>query len=368
MGISTKEMTNMADNKTLKKDFISVVMSNYNTPIKYLKESIDSVLNQTYSNFEFIIIDDGSTDDSLEFIKSYDDPRIQLIINEENIGLTKSLNKGFEVAQGEFIARMDTDDICYPERFEKQIEYMKNHPDTFVCGSWAKILDEKGNSRIEDWACGEIKDTEVYRINLLFCNYPNVWHPSVLIRHQLLLDNNIKYDTECKYAQDYELWTRCSRIANFYILPEYLLKYRIHDTSISVSKRSTQKECDYYIIQNQLNHLHLTLKDSVKDLHLFFPTIWIHFFEGNLYDKNFKKWLKEIIKANRKYRYYNQKKLKKTLWYHWSRICFVVYSRSERSKRIKILLSLSIRCKFNVMIIRHNYLKQYRKNNKPTIF
>ena len=155
------EMINMSAEKILKKDLISVVMSNYNTPINYLKESIDSVLNQTYSNFEFIIIDDGSTDDSLKFIKSYDDPRIKLIVNEENIGLTKSLNKGLKAAQGEFIARMDSDDICYPERFEKQIEYMRKHPDTTVCGTWPNILDENGNIEMKKWASSEINDMDV---------------------------------------------------------------------------------------------------------------------------------------------------------------------------------------------------------------
>lgn len=356
------DIIKMTNNKTLKKDLISVVMSNYNTPINYLKEAIDSVLNQTYSNFEFIIIDDGSTDDSLEFIKSYDDPRIKLFINEENIGLTKTLNKGLQLAQGEFIARMDTDDVCYPERFEKQIAYMKNHPNTIVCGAWAMVIDENNNERTEEWAQGVINDNEVYRIHLLFCNYPNVWHPSVLMRHQLLLDNHIEYNTEFKYAQDYELWTRCSKIANFHIVPKYLFKYRLHSASISRSHEKRQREYDYEIIQNQLAPLHLSLKENVRELHIIFPSVWISWHKGKLFDNTFKKWLKEIIKANKKYKQYDQKKLKKTLWFHWSRMCYVEMSDASLAKRIRILLSLSVRCKLNIIKIKRDYIKQRKKS------
>ncbi len=353
----------MTEEKDLKKGLISVVMSNYNTPINYLKESIDSVLNQTYSNFEFIIIDDGSTNDSLEFIKSYNDPRIKLITNEENIGLTKSLNKGLDVAQGEFIARMDTDDICYPERFEKQFEYMNNHPDTFVCGTWPNILRENGNIATEKWACSEINDMDVYRIYLLFGCLPPFFHSSSFINHQLLLDNHIRYNNKYRYSQDYELWTRTTRIANTYIIPEPLLIYRMHKESIGHAKRNLQKECDYGIIQDQLNYLHLKLKDNVKVLHIIFLKDDIHYSNEVLYDLNFKKWLKELIRANKKYKRYNHKKFKKTLWYNWSRMCYVDLSRSKLTKRIKILLSLSIRCKINLIIIKRNYLEK-NKNDK----
>ena len=119
---------------------ISVIMSNYNTPEEYLREAIESILNQTYKNFEFIIIDDCSTDNSLEIIKSYNDERIVLIENEENIGLTKSINKGLAVAKGEYIARMDADDVSLPQRFEKQINYMNDHTELIVCGSSMELI------------------------------------------------------------------------------------------------------------------------------------------------------------------------------------------------------------------------------------
>lgn len=341
---------NMSAEKTLKKDLISVIMSNYNTPINYLKESIDSVLNQTYSNFEFIIIDDGSTDDSLEFIKSYDDPRIKLVVNKKNIGLTKSLNKGLEAAQGEFIARMDSDDICYPERFEKQIEYMKGHPDTIVCGTWADVIDENGVPREEEWACGIIDDMELYRIKLLFLNRPLILHPSALFNHRMLLKHNIKYDESLRYAQDYKMWTDCAYYNNCHILQQNLLKFRSHKNSISISKRSMQLKCVYIIIQKQLDNLQLTLPDDLKDYHHELLT------NNTLFDKRVKQWIKQLLKSNKKYHIYNQKKLAHLLWYRWSRICYDKMSNSKATAILYLFFSLSLRCKI--------YLIQIRVKNK----
>lgn len=355
MEIITKEMANMSNEKTLKKDFISVVMSNYNTPIKYLKESIDSVLNQTYSNFEFIIIDDSSTDDSLEFIKSYDDPRIKLIVNEENIGLTKSLNKGFEVAQCEFIARMDSDDICYPERFEKQIAYMKEHPDTIVCGTWADIIDENGVLREGDWTRKSIEDMEQYKINLLFCNYPVVLHPSVLFNHALLNKYCIKYNNTYRYAQDYDMWTQCSKYANCFIIQETLLQYRIHNNSITCSKRDYQKKYVFQIVQIQLSVLHLQLPNNIKDAHILFPKGEAQF------SITLKKWIKQIINANKKYQVFNHKKIKKILWYYWSKTCYAELSHSSAFKRLTLIISLSPRCIINLFRIKKYYINKRKR-------
>lgn len=344
----------MCKDKELKKNLISVVMSNYNTPIEYLKESIDSVLDQTYSNFEFIIIDDGSTDDSLEFIKSYDDPRIKLIVNEENIGLTKSLNKGFELAQGEYIARMDSDDVCYPNRFEKQLKYMKHHSDTIVCGAWAKTLDEKNNSTIEEWACGAINDMEEYRINLLFNNYPSLFHSSAFFNNSLLTKYGIKYNEKYTYAQDYEMWTQCSKHANCFIIKEILIKYRFHNTSISQTKGNLQKECVFGIVQDQLDYLHLVLPADVKESHIVFPS------KHAKYNAEFKKWIKTIIKANRRYRVYNHKILKRLLWYYWSKVCYVEFSHYSASKKLFLIATLSPRCIMNLFRIKKYYIDKYK--------
>ena len=341
----------MTEGKELKKGLISVVMSNYNTPINYLKEAIDSVLKQTYSNFEFIIIDDGSTDDSLEFIKSYDDPRIKLIVNEENIGLAHSLNRGFDAASGEFIARMDTDDICYPQRFEKQIEYMQENPNTIVCGAWAKIIDSQNQETGESWGSPIIKDTDSYRIGLLFSNNPLIIHPSAFFNHKLLMKYNLVYNNQFPHAEDYEFWTRCAKYADCEILREYLLKFRRRESSVSASFTKLQKEEAYSIIKIQLNELGLRMSSDIQDLH------YRLFVDMKPYDNTLKKWIKRIISANTKYKVFNQKKLKKLLWYRWSEFCYEEMSHSKTMRILYLFISLSIRCKLNLFKIRTNYKK-----------
>jgi glycosyltransferase involved in cell wall biosynthesis len=111
---------------------------------EYLRDSIDSVLNQTYDKFEFLIIDDGSTDSSRKIIESYDDDRIKLLVNETNIGLIKSLNKGISESSGEYIARQDADDICYPERFAREIEILDRNPDILLVGTQLTLIDNAG--------------------------------------------------------------------------------------------------------------------------------------------------------------------------------------------------------------------------------
>jgi glycosyltransferase involved in cell wall biosynthesis len=128
---------------------VSVVMSVYNGE-KYLCEAIDSILNQTFENFEFLIVNDGSTDRTLEILQSYRDPRIKVINNERNIGLTASLNKGLKIAKGEYVARMDADDVSFPHRLEQQKAFLDRNPRVAMVGSWAEVIDESGKTQ-ETW-------------------------------------------------------------------------------------------------------------------------------------------------------------------------------------------------------------------------
>ena len=119
---------------------ISVIMPTYNASVPFLKEAVESILNQSFGEFEFIVIDDGSTDGSWEYLNSIDDKRLKLIHNETNLGITKSLNIGMKTAKGKYIARMDSDDRSMPLRLEKQYEYMEKHPDVILCGTGVEFL------------------------------------------------------------------------------------------------------------------------------------------------------------------------------------------------------------------------------------
>src|SRR3989344_927550 len=127
----------------MNKPSVSVLMSTYNGAV-YLRQAINSILNQTFTDFEFIIVDDNSTDNSGEILRSYNDPRIRIIQNNKNIGLTKSLNKGLKEAQGKYIARMDADDVSLLDRLKEQYNFLEAHPTIALVGSWAESMDEYG--------------------------------------------------------------------------------------------------------------------------------------------------------------------------------------------------------------------------------
>ena len=213
---------------------ISVVMSVYNGE-KYLRSSIDSILDQTYKNFEFIIINDGSTDSTKEIILSYDDPRICLIDNEENMGLTKSLNKGLKIARGEYIARMDADDVSMPGRFESQIDFLNHHQDYAVVGTFLKVINE--DSKVVFTIEKPTQHADIRE----FLNKDNcIGHGSAMIR-KTCLQNVGFYDESIEKSQDYELWLRISQNYRLANIPQYLYMWRNHKENISEKHRNEQK-------------------------------------------------------------------------------------------------------------------------------
>lgn len=213
---------------------VSVVMSVYNGE-RYLRESIESVLDQTYRNFEFIIINDGSTDSTREIALSYDDRRVCLIDNKKNMGLTKSLNRGLQIARGEYIARMDADDISMPDRFEKQIDFLDCHRDYAVVGTFLKVINE--NSKTVFTIEKPVHHAEIRE----FLNKDNcIGHGSAMIR-RVCLQNVGFYDESIEKSQDYELWLRISGNYMLANIPEYLYMWRSHKENISEKHRNEQK-------------------------------------------------------------------------------------------------------------------------------
>lgn len=206
---------------------ISVIMSVYNCE-KYLKQSVDSILNQSYKDFEFIIINDGSTDRSREILESYKDDRIRLF-NNKNKGLTKSLNEAIRYSNGKYIARMDADDISLPERFKKEINFLDSNRDIVMCGTWADFIDENGKLLREFKR--PVTDKEIKR-EIIFHN-PFI-HPSVMMRKTVFNEIGF-YDESFRYAQDYELWTRIVTKFKTANIPEKLLEYRLLKEGITKS-------------------------------------------------------------------------------------------------------------------------------------
>jgi len=212
---------------------ISVIMPVYNGE-KYLREAVDSILAQTFTDFEFIIVDDGSTDATAQILDSYTDPRIIRINNRQNVGLSTSLNNGIALAKGEYIARMDADDISLPERFEKQVAFLNCHLSIGVVGSAIQKINDLG----EIIGIASLPtDPELMEWVLLFGS-PFV-HPSVMMRTDVVI-NLGGYSTKYNAAQDYEFWGRFSKHTKLANLSECLLFYRIHTESISINSRTNQ--------------------------------------------------------------------------------------------------------------------------------
>ena len=203
---------------------------------KYLKESIDSVLNQTFGDFEFIIIDDASTDASAVLIDEYTlfDDRVRLMRNITNLGLTKSLNLAIKKAQGEYIARMDADDIAFPERFERQVKYLDSNMDYGVVGSWAKVIDT--NSQIIGQLKYPVNNNELKNVLI---KYNPFIHSTLMIRKSILEKTGL-YNENWKYAQDYELLFRIASNLKVANIPEFLLQSRVDQNSITRKKNKAQ--------------------------------------------------------------------------------------------------------------------------------
>jgi glycosyltransferase involved in cell wall biosynthesis len=237
---------------------ITVLMPVYNGD-KYLNEAIDSILNQTFSDFEFLIIDDCSTDQSIHQVKSYNDPRIKFIINKKNMGQSKTLNVGLNLAKGKYIARMDQDDISMPERLKKQFEFMENNSNVDVCGSWLQLMG-KYNGILEL----ETKSEKI-KINLL--TNENLAHPTVMIRKRTLVKYDLNYNPAYSVAQDYDLWVRMFEYCSFANLPEPLLKYRMHDNQNSnILEKDNQIETNR-ILTKLLKNVGILLDNSDLIIH-----------------------------------------------------------------------------------------------------
>ena len=198
---------------------------------KYIKESIDSILKQTFTDFELLIMDDGSTDRTVERIERYTDERIRLIRRKHNF--IRNLNEGLELALGAYIARMDADDIMHTERLRIQLKRMKKNPNITVCGTWAKIFSDKGNERnVSHLGYGIIHEPvlELLKYNMLL-------HPSVMIKKEFLLNHHIEYQNyPC--VEDYKLWFDIAKAGGIlFVEPQELMMLRRSDTQVTVTKK-----------------------------------------------------------------------------------------------------------------------------------
>ncbi len=241
----------------MKQPVLTVVMPVYNGE-KYLREAIDSTLNQSFTDFEFIIINDGSTDSSLEIIKSYADERIKLINNSINQGIPYSRNLGLQLAKGEFLTWTDCDDINLPNRFEAQVCFLRNNDEYGVCGTWIKRIGE-----IKEVIFKAYKNPELLKATLLF--KPSIPNATAMLRLSKIKKFNLLYNTNLPIAEDYDFIFRCSMFFPLTNIQKVLYLYRASETSIM--KKFESQEIESYNIHkivyaHALNNLGIAPEES----------------------------------------------------------------------------------------------------------
>lgn len=299
--------------KNMKQPLVTVIMPVYNTE-KYLRQSIDSILNQTFRDFEYIIIDDCSTDDSLDVINSYSDIRIKVIKNQKHLGVAASANIGFGLAKGKYIARMDADDTSLPERLLQQYKYMEKHPKVDLCGSRVRLI---GSRKIWKYPF----EHERIKCRLLF-NSPFA-QPSLIFRKSTFVKNNLYYNSSFIRGEDYELWVRsidkvkCSNIC------KVLLLYRMSQKKKRKYFTKNGQKWPIEARKKMLSNLGIVTENQVLNIH---QQLSLKIPPRKKEDiQEVANHLRNILNVNKKNMYFEEELLKLELRFQWFQYCYVSF-------------------------------------------
>ena len=291
---------------------ITVLMPVYNGS-PYLPDAIESILAQTFFNFELVAIDDASTDRSAAILAAYGekDGRIRFFRNDENQGLIATLNRGLDLARGEYVARMDQDDVSLPQRLERQIAFMENHPDVGVCGTWVRTMGERDETWAYPSGSDEIKCSFVFESVLA--------HPSAMLRRSHFGAGGFRYDEGFSHAEDYALWARCAKVMEFANIPEVLVEYRIHaDQTVRRQMRGKVMSADR-VREIQLRSLGIIPSTSEMDLHRDISTC--RFRSSLEFVELAGKWLQRLACANDATSSFPEHAFSKVLARRWFLVC-----------------------------------------------
>lgn len=278
----------------------------------YVAAAVQSILGQTLRDFEFILIDDASRDGTASLVRDVEDRRIRLIRNAERLGLTRSLNLGLEQAQGEYVARMDHDDLSLPTRFARQTAFLDAHPEVDVCGTWAKTM---GLEHEQTWryplADGAIRSEMFFNSVLV--------HSSVMMRREVLVAHHLHYDPKVERAQDYELWVRAADQLRFANLGQVLLRYRIHPGQVGQRKNLEQQRVADAVRRRQI--VALGLKPTPQQLAIHHAISRWEFQPDLVYLRAVEDWLQVLRQANQQKDRYPEPAFSQTLGRRWWAAC-----------------------------------------------
>jgi len=313
---------------------LSIVMPVYNSA-SYVAEAIESVLSQTFTNFELIIINDASTDGSTELLETFKDDRLRIFTNDDNKGIVFSRNRGLNEARGNFIAQFDSDDIARHDKFEKQLDFLKQNPDFGMVGSWVRMIDNEGKLMAQTWKL-PAKPHLIPAI-MLFRNY--FVQSTVVVRKEALPTGGYKsgYDV----VEDYKMWIEIAQNNKVWNLPEYLVNYRVHGSSATNSDTIRLNQQYKLIFADLFRDLNIDLDDQIFQTHLIIkqsdPILNVEILrqiEGHL---------KLIISQNKKMKAYNENALARVISNRWLKCCFRAHSAGLKTAGTFLSSSVSLK-------------------------
>jgi glycosyltransferase involved in cell wall biosynthesis len=295
---------------------VTVVIPVYNRE-KYVRDAIASILAQTFTDFELLVIDDGSTDGSQEVVRSYCDPRIRLVCNETNQGIPKTRNTGIRLARGEYLAFLDSDDWACPERLMKQVAFLDDHPDYVAVGAWIEWMDEEGRplGRIKRKA---VSPEEIAAQRLFRSGIEN----SASMARTVVL-RNYGHQEQFDISEDFDLWSRIAAQHKLATLPEVLGRRRIHSGQIMLRQASHKKDRRLKIYASQLQALGITFTDTDLERHALLRSMRKLKFTPDLaYLEWAEDWLLRLEAANQQVQCYPEPAFSQVLGQLWFKVCW----------------------------------------------
>jgi len=268
---------------------VSVLMPVYNAG-RYLRDSVECILRQSVSDFELVIVDDGSTDDGAEMLRRFGDRRIRVVRHDRNRGLAAARNTCLESARGAYVAWLDADDLCHPSRLREQLSVLSRRPEVGMCGTWVKTF---GGERVHRWQYPV--DSDTLKSRMLFDD--PFATSSVMIRRSVLKGDHARFDKAFPPAEDYDLWEKLSRVTCLANIAKYLTYYRLHHDQTSVTLAEAQTSAVWRIQERQLSRLGVQATEEEREAHLRLGVRW-DFIGDESWVERARTWLEKLCAAN----------------------------------------------------------------------